>query len=222
MESTGITQQILQVHLWTTPTMLLIRQTGGSREPWGHSSWCLCSSAIKMYVFYSDASSIFVSHLRTSRFQKGAKPLQRLWQWHKVQDDTRVKRGDLGLGQDGTVLFAYHFVPCKPLLCLMWKGNIRRVWFCVTLHREKGQKTAVTLVKDNRPINHLHHDSLSLCLAHTGDTANVLLRFLCGVSILAQGSDLRGHGVLVMPPRLTVPVCPQSVCKQIKRRGLFN
>lgn len=222
MESTGITQQILQVHLWTVPNMLLIKQTGGSREPWGHSSWCLESYIIKMYVSFIQMPAPSLCHM-------SGPPDFRREQNHSSDcgSDTK-KRTTPGWSEgiwawDTTVQFFLHIIlyPCKRLLCLMWTGNMRRVWFCVTLHREKGQKT-VTLVKDNRPINHLHHDSLSVCLAHTGDTANVLLRFLCGVSILAQGSDLRGHGVLVMPPRLTVPVCPQSVCKQIKRRSLFN
>ncbi|CAB1428812.1 unnamed protein product [Pleuronectes platessa] len=32
----------------------------------------------------------------------------------------------------------------------------------------------------------------------------------CGVSVLAQGSDLKGHGVRVMPPCLTVPALPSE------------
>lgn len=56
-------------------------------------------------------------------------------------------------------------------------------------------------------------------LAHTGDS-NVLSGSLCGVSVLAQGSDLRGHGVLVMPPRPTVSVCPQCV-QTNKAQGPF-
>lgn len=75
--------------------------------------------------------------------------------------------------------------------------------FCTLLH--------TCLLKKCTWLKYTPLISFFLCLSHTGDTANVLSGFLCGVSILAQGSDLKGHGVLVMPPRLTVPVCPQCV-----------
>lgn len=117
--------------------------------------------------------------------------------------------------------FCISFVPCNTSCTL--QARYESVWYCTW---KNGQKQFLQARRKGER-QHAHKSSPSwffvcVSLAHTGDTANVLSRFLCGVSVLAQGSDLRGHGVLVMPPRLAVPVCPQSVCKQIKRRGLFN
>lgn len=141
-----------------------------------------------------------------------------------------------GLGQYGKLLehVLYHLCYVKVSCALCGKGTqagYESVWYYTWRKGEKlgniGEEKRRIIKKDIIFVQSAYKSSpsrlcLSPCLAHTGDTANVLSRFLCGVNILAQGSDLRGHGVLVMPPRLTVPVCPQSVCKQIKRRGLFN
>lgn len=82
-----------------------------------------------------------------------------------------------------------------------------------------------TPLKNCVPINHLHY-FFSLCVSPTLGTLRMFCQgSWCGVSILAQGSDLKEHGVHVMPPhpRLTVPVLPSvCVCKQIKHQGHFN
>ena len=146
---------------------------------------------------------------------------------HEEQRNAGGHQG-AGLGQYGRACFI-SFVLYKNLLYFMWKMNTSRVWICVTMCMKKDKHQLILsrifvyfYLVEQSAYKSSFCVCVCVCLAHTGDTVNVLSGFLCGVSVLAQGSDLRGHGVLVMPPRLTVPVCPQSVCKQIKRRGLFN
>lgn len=206
--------------------MLLVRQTGGSREPWGHSSWCLRSNTIKMYVSFIPMPAPSLCHFSGPPDFRGEQN-----HFNESSSDTKCRRtprwGDGMQAWDNTVQhFLYIICTMQQLLYFMCKGNTSNVWICLILHMKKRTKT-VFAGEEKRERQHAYESSPSwffvcVCLAHIGDTANVLSRFLCGVSVLAQGSDLRGHGVLVMPPRLAVPICPQSVCKQIKRRGLFN
>lgn len=81
--------------------------------------------------------------------------------------------------------FCISFVPCNSSCTLCVKGiqaMYESVWYCTWKNGQKLFLQARRKGKDNMPMNHLHHDSLSVCVSPTLGTQLMFCRDSCVVS----------------------------------------
>lgn len=96
--------------------MLLIRQTGGSREPWGHSSWCLGSATIKTYVSFIPMPAPSLCHIPgPPDFRRELNHSSDCGSGTKCR--TTPGRGEGIWARDKTVQHFLHIILCHANVC---------------------------------------------------------------------------------------------------------
>lgn len=180
--------------------MLLQRQTGGSREPWGHSSWCprVHCNTIKMHVSFTPMPAPSLCHFSGR------------WDFRGEQKHFNDSRGDTwrdpGRQQDevmgcrpGTIRYSVFYIVCVMQMSPVWKG---RVWMWY-YKLKKGQKVGKIMLSgkerklksefldiscwlNKAPTN---HDSSSVSRPHWGHSE-------CFVKILAWCQRFGTWGVI--------------------------